>query len=107
MLAPTLGERGWNRHRLRPQVDHLVRQVEPHVLPAPDLAGDQYESRCVLREPRREFVQLAHRQSAAFARTVLDGRDLEDGAVDSLSAALGVVEHALEELELVLRRPRM
>src|SRR4051812_18752825 len=102
MLAAPFRERGWNGDRARFEIDHLVRQVEPDVLPAPDLAGDQNQPGCVLREPRRELVQLAHRQAASVTRAMLDRRYFEDRAVDALPAALGVVEHALEEFQLVL-----
>ena len=58
MLAPVLGE--LSRHRQRPtaKIKEIVSQVEPHVLPRPNLTRDQHESLDVIREPRGELVQL-------------------------------------------------
>jgi hypothetical protein len=48
MLEPTLRERRWDCQRPSLQVEHLVADVEPDVLPAADLPGEQDQSRRVL-----------------------------------------------------------
>ena len=107
MLPPTLRELCRDRQRRPVEIEHRIGEVEPDVLPAPDLSRKKDQPRNMIGTPRRELMELHDRQRATAPRRGLDRLDLEDCFVDTLSATLRIVQNALEELELVLCGTRM
>src|SRR4051812_23852555 len=61
----------------------------------------------MLRHPRRKLVKLFDRQRPSTTSLVTDRGYSQHPFVNPMPSALGVFEHLLEELQLVLGRPRM